>query len=422
MINRDFLLGYGAGKAAGGGGGGGGGSSSLPAGFSGVAFIDYDGTVLHTYTPEEFSALSDLPANPTHEGLTAQGWNWTKAQITAQLTAAPGDPVIVGQMYITDDGKTRVYISLEEGRLSPYLGLAINGSVDIDWGDGSTHDTATGTSATTVVNTQHSYAAAGDYVITLTVTGSAAIIGASSPGSRLLWKGDATTAHNNRVYQNAIRRVEIGKNVTLGDYAFYHCYSLTSITIPSGVTSIGTYAFSSCYSLTSITIPSEVTFIGTYAFSTCYSITSITIPSGVTIIGRNAINTCTSLTSVTLPSGATDIGMSEFSNDHSLTSVTIPSRMTSIGDSMFSSCRSLASITIPSGVTSIGSSAFSDCYGLGFIRFKGTTPPTSTSSTWSHLPTDCIIYVPSSADHSVLDAYKTKANYPNPTTYTYMEE
>ena len=64
-----------------------------------VNFIDYDGTLLHSYTKAEINAMtreSDLPANPSHPGLTSQGWNWTLAQIKAQLTAMPDMPVQVG--------------------------------------------------------------------------------------------------------------------------------------------------------------------------------------------------------------------------------------------------------------------------------------------------------------------------------------
>lgn len=94
--------------------------------------------------------MTSLPSNPSHSGLTAQGWNWTKAQIDTQLTAMPDGDIWVGQMYITDDGKTRVYIHLAEERKSPMLGVCPKGTVDVDWGDGTAHDTLTGTSLTTI--------------------------------------------------------------------------------------------------------------------------------------------------------------------------------------------------------------------------------------------------------------------------------
>ena len=58
-----------------------------------------------------------------------------------------------------------------------------------------------------------------------------------------------------------IKEVEY-KIERIGDYAFYDCSGLTSITIPNSVTSIGESAFIFCSSLTSITIPNSVTSIG----------------------------------------------------------------------------------------------------------------------------------------------------------------
>ena len=59
-------------------------------------------------------------------------------------------------------------------------------------------------------------------------------------------------------------------NVTsIGDYAFYDCSGLTSVTIPNSVTSIGNWAFDGCSGLTSVTIPNSVTSIGGYTFSGC---------------------------------------------------------------------------------------------------------------------------------------------------------
>ena len=151
---------------------------------------------------------------------------------------------------------------------------------------------------------------------------------------------------------------------SIGDRAFHGCSGLTSLTLPSGVTSIGNYAFHDCSGLTSLTIPSSVTSIGYGAFECCSGLTSLTIPSGVTSIGKWAFNGCSGLTSLTIPSGVTSIGDEAFSGCRGLTSLTIPSGVTSIGKWAFAYCSGLTSLTIPSGVTSIGIAAFSGCSGL----------------------------------------------------------
>ena len=86
---------------------------------------------------------------------------------------------------------------------------------------------------------------------------------------------------------------------SIGEFAFWDCTSLTSITIPESVTSIGYWAFNECTSLTSITIPNSVTSIGVLAFAYCSSLASVTLGSGVTSIGERAFDYCTSLTSIT---------------------------------------------------------------------------------------------------------------------------
>lgn len=83
-----------------------------------VFFYDYDGTVLYSYKKSDFLALSSMPANPTHSGLTAQGWNWTLSDAKTYVTTY--DKLNIGQMYITDDGDTRIYITLDN-YLKPYL-------------------------------------------------------------------------------------------------------------------------------------------------------------------------------------------------------------------------------------------------------------------------------------------------------------
>jgi len=150
----------------------------------------------------------------------------------------------------------------------------------------------------------------------------------------------------------------------IGDYAFSGCSSLTSLTLPSSVTSIGGHAFEKCSGLTSLTLPSSVTSIGEFAFRYCSGLTSLTIPSGVTTIDYYAFADCSGLTSLTLPSSVTSIGGYAFAWCSGLTSLTLHSSVTSIGDYAFAWCSGLTSLTLPSSVTSIGGHAFESCSGL----------------------------------------------------------
>ena len=165
---------------------------------------------------------------------------------------------------------------------------------------------------------------------------------------------------------------------SIGESAFQDCAKLTAVEIPEGVTSIGSSAFDGCSSLTSVTIPNSVTSIGSDAFSGCSGLTSVTIPESVTSIGGSAFSGCSSLTNVTIPEGVTSIGESAFYGCSSLTSVTIPDGVTSIGDYTFYGCSGLTSVTIPNGVTSIGSSAFYGCSSLTSV----TIPEGVNSINW----------------------------------------
>ena len=237
--------------------------------------------------------------------------------------------------------------------------------------------------------------------------------GAEGDGSNLTWTLDSEGVltisgsgdMHDYVYSspwhengNQIRSVLMENGVTgIGNFAFFECISLTSMTIPDSVTCIGNCAFKDCSSLASVTIPDGVASIGVYAFCGCTSLKSVTIPDSVTSIGDYAFGFCTSLTGIwvdggsshyfsdasgvlfnkdktvlaqcpgafsgsyVIPDGVTSINDAAFVNCTSLTSVTIPDGVTNIGYEVFAGCTSLANMVLPNGVTRIGAEAFEWC-------------------------------------------------------------
>jgi hypothetical protein len=230
----------------------------------------------------------------------------------------------------------------------------------------------------------------------------------------------------------------IPDNVTsIGDWAFYFCTNLTSVTIVDSVTNVGNEAFMSCASLTTVTIGDGVTSIGESAFSGS-SLSSVTIPSGVTSIGQDAFLCAltaitvdtnnpayssvngvlfdksqtmliqfpiartgnytipdsvigieydafngSSLTSITIPGSVTSIGGDAFMYS-GLTNITIPNSVTNIGTFAFGMCYNLTNVTIGDNVTSIGESAFLSCLSL-----TNVTIPGSVSSIGQQAFADC---------------------------------
>ena len=188
--------------------------------------------------------------------------------------------------------------------------------------------------------------------------------------------------------------------VSIGEYAFDGCTSLpvedniryagpylvgpvdreqTTYTIKAGTKYIGTGAFAGCYYMTSIIIPSSITSIGKYAFEGCTSLpvegniryagpylveaadksqTTYTIKEGTKYIGELAFADCANLVSIIIPSSVTRIEDYAFANCYSLSSVTISKGVKEIDYGIFDCCTSLTSINIPSSVTSIEDAAF----------------------------------------------------------------
>lgn len=418
---------------SGGSGGGGGGGGTGGVAENDVNFYDYDGTLLYSYPRAGALAMTELPEPPTHEGLTFQEWNWTLDEIQAQ------DGIVnVGATYITDDGKTRLYIALESMALANvelYLDVSMNGdTVVINWGDGTGDDVyeieAYNNGDYRAGNPRtfsHAYAAIGDYVITIS-SGEKLRLGYRTYSLFYVKGSDARSVCENSI----LRKLELGGNIAaIGAdsmqnctkletitihknvdrekksgstaYYFYRCTSLKSITVPRGHPHFANTAnmFTSSSSLESILLPGDLQVIGENMADGCRSLSNITIPkyvisfqtacfrgtdlgsvvlpSTVTGIQKQAFSSCGRLRMV-VAKGASTVGESAFYSCTCLRHVELSNKLTSIGALAFYGCKTLKNIDLTDSLTSIGASAFQGCENLSSIHLPDSVQSIGTSA------------------------------------------
>jgi hypothetical protein len=173
------------------------------------------------------------------------------------------------------------------------------------------------------------------------------------------------------------------------------------------VTEIESSAFEDC-SLTSIKLPSSITTIRDHTFKNCSALTSIELPSSLRTIESWAIEACTSLKSIELPESLTTIEDGAFYNCTALTDINIPSQVTTISGRLFDSCTALSSLVIPTTITSIAGEAFANCTSLAVITSLNPTPPSLDGSAFDGCGI-LAVYVPSDA----VEAYQAAENWNN---------
>ena len=173
------------------------------------------------------------------------------------------------------------------------------------------------------------------------------------------------------VDKTKVTSVGIPTSVTsIGVCAFQGCILLARVAIPSSVTRIEFCAFDYCRSLTSVDIPTSVTSIAKSAFLRCISLASVDIPASVTSIAKSAFKECSSLTRIGIPASVTIINLRAFDGCSSLTRVGIPASVDFIDEHAFRGCSSLASVELHTSMASIENCAFQGCSSLTTVLVR----------------------------------------------------
>lgn len=287
------------------------------------------------------------------------------------------------------DGNTHIWVSLTEGRTSPMVGVGVNGSVTVDWGDSSAPDVLNGTNINNTAWTPtHNYANPGDYVITLTVDGELCVGGYDvTTGGSYLLRYNSGSDGRNFAYNASIKKIEFGNNVILTGDPLAWLIGLEMVeNLPVSATAYLDRVFQSCYSLQSVVIPNGTTKLTPYEFVNCKTLQSVVIPESVTELGNSLFNGCESLHEVIIPSGVSELTSSVFYN-----------------------CFSLISVKMLGNIKSVGVACFYCCYALAVCDFTNCTqvPTLAATSAFNQVPTDCEIRVPA----ALVDEWKAATNW-----------
>lgn len=401
-------------------GGGGGGTAVSP---KDINFYDYDGTCVAAWSLSELAGKTALPDYPTHEGLTCQGWNWTLADLKAENAK-----MNVGAMYITTDGKTKLRIVLPEQRKTLRLGLCVNGTAVIDWGDGSETASLQGTNLNTVLYTAaHSYSASGAYTISIAVTGSARI-----PANQYVFTGAASESGGTAaVLRSILTGVHFGSNMTCTQNSFLNFANLEHITVPSTPVGIqSNSAIQNCAKLRQITYAPGITEIF-YSNAQGASIAIVCLNNGVENLAESCFSNASNM-SVTFPKSVVRTWAHVIRANNTIKEIAIPGQNGATGMNACYSCKVLERITVGSGVTKILSNFASECPSLltvvclgnlvsianssfmnanAAVSFDFTActavPTLENANAFSGIPADCEIRVPA----ALLDEWKAATNW-----------
>lgn len=352
-----------------------------------VILIDFDGRILYSYSATEFANLSELPTLPVvkYPFIQQDGWNWTLSD--AKTYVAKYKELVIGAQYVTIDGKSHVLMEIPYNAMTIAVSVNIRNAgsssgntITVDWGDNSEETVETGIGRNVYKSYSHTYATKGTYDIVAYCTNPNYQItdGGQNSGRQGFIKAltMCTTLVNTYQAGNYDLIICSGCTTTIGSMAKWHWGDA--------------YVYPRGYQTTS---GNSNWFSGAASQGVKY----VSWPNGVVgaFYGYN------------------------YSACRILRKLTAPESSTAIAASCFNECRTLWKLNIPSGVTTIAANAFKNCTSLRELHFYPSTPPTVADATaFTGLSTACKIYVPTGK----LSDYTSASNYPDSTTYVYVEE
>ena len=297
-----------------------------------VNFYDFDGTLLYSYSVEEFLALQDIPSLPTHDLLTSLRWTYQLED--AKSYVGKYRYLDIGAIYKPNDGKTRFYLDVPYGgaTFSFKFTQSISNGCVINYGDGSQEITF----SETTVSASHTYKY-GKYILSIDVQDGT--IAFYSPFSDL-------------ISEQLIERIDAGDNIDVR-YEIFSNGHYNSIVAPR----LSTYN------------------TGTYSSSW---LKAVVIPS-ISSIPNNTFTMARLLEKIIIEDGPTSIGACMLDNEK-LTTISLPESITSINGA-FENCVALNTVIIPENVRTIGARTFYRCTTLKFVLFLAHNFVPSLSST-----------------------------------------
>lgn len=377
---------------------------------SDINFWDYDGTLLYSWTLAELATKTELPPLPSHDGLVCQGWNWTLQDIKDA-----GRELDIGALYITDDGKTRLYVDVDtetwDDFVLNYWQSNMN-TTTVDWGDGTTPETK---DANSWIEHRHVYASSGSYVITMSVKdGKTMRLG--HDGRMLIANGETDSGRC-----AMLRRVEVGARAVSTDHnCFRNCSRLESISLPQTTKVYVNRSFEMCTQLR-VLIAADMDEIW-QSFYNCVNLRAIASTKGQTQRNDYAItntaarqinfditaaNSAQALERVHIKAVNGQVG--NFSFCRALVEITIPADATTFVAAAFSGDNALRRVTCLGDIASIPAQVFQRCYPLRFVDLTHCTavPTLANVNAFDRTHPQLEIRVPA----SLVAAWKAATNW-----------